>query len=310
MNAYLAHGLKIQSDRVLPPGVESAQEVGPFDLRITSGKVDWDPNADFSQGLFRQNEREHAYHWPEIGRISVSHDGTVVVDAKATVPSGLVEHVLLGPILADWFVRQGRLPLHASAVNTDAGLIGVVGPSGAGKSTLAAALVRQRGTAHGDDLLNVCPQTGRTPYGTARTKLNPDSLLALRHREDELSFVFAGNPKRALIQEIPQLGMSLREHAPPLRAIYRLAETQDAPHFERLHSMKAAFGLLMDVFMVDVQTKVLGPQALLQRCAELSSAVPVFLLHRRKDLSELDQLAAAVIAHAAQVESKAPSLEQ
>lgn len=298
--------MSIQSAWALPPGViHSPEGHEPIDLSIEAGRLNWATDCNLETTFFWVDNESHSFYWPEIGGFRVFKDGRVIVDAKSTAPQGLVEHILLGPVLADVFSRRARLPLHASCVRAGQETIAIVGPSGAGKSTLAAALVKNGALTHGDDLLNVCPKTGEVPFGTARSKLNTDSAASLGHNENTLDAVFEGNAKKALVLQhssetsdaTPQVSVP-----PPARltAIYRLVDHNEAePQFERLPSMQAALGLVMDTFMVEVHSRLLGGQQLLDRCSSLAGVVPLFLLKRRKDLNQLDRLAQAVLQHAA-----------
>ena len=99
-----------------------------------------------------------------------------------------IEIFLFGPVWATLCHQRGLLPLHASAILTDRGIIAFAGRSGAGKSTTAALMGSLDYKLFADDILpvnfdqNAIP--GAWPY-LRRLKLQGDliSQLALTATE-------------------------------------------------------------------------------------------------------------------------------
>ena len=210
-------------------------------------------------------------------------------------PSGLVQHVLLGPVLADVLMSRGRIPLHANVVGTGAGAVAVVGPPGAGKSTLGAALACRGAVPWADDLASVDPDSGLVPFGTGRSKLNLDALRALGMDERAAVPIYAGVDKRSVV--LP--GAPVQAGADrPLRAIYRLVD-DDTIGIDDTPVLVRPLGLMRDVFRVEVQQHAIGAQALLDRCARLSERVPLYLLRRPRSMERLFEAADALLDHAA-----------
>lgn len=294
MRRYFAHALRIQSDWALPDGVLSGTE-GPFDLLFERSESAL-PNMGDGQGAyFRFGDGAHDYYWPELGTISVQRSGRVAIYEKADAPTGLVPHVLLGPVMGDWLMHAGKLPLHSNCIEFDGAALAVVGPSGAGKSTLGAALTLAGGSTHGDDLVGIDPDTTLVPFGTARTKLNPDVLGQLGIDQAPLPRVYSTIDKRSVV-----VGETPAAAPPelPLRAIYRLVDSeQDEPEFEKLDVFQSALGILGDVFHLELQTKAVGAPGLLQMTSRIAEKVPLYLLRRKRKLTSLNSLAGQVRDH-------------
>jgi hypothetical protein len=83
------------------------------------------------------------------------------LDCAPLTPGLEWQQVLIGKVLACVSVIRGYEALHAAAVDSAHGVIGIMGPSGAGKSTLTAELVRRGYQLFADDQLTL-DDTGRT----------------------------------------------------------------------------------------------------------------------------------------------------
>jgi hypothetical protein len=241
----------------------------------------------------------HRFDWPELGSIEIRDARDVTVHPIISVAKGLVEHVLLGAVLADVLLSLGQLPLHASAVQVDGGVAALVGKSGQGKSTLAAALEAQGAQIHSDDLLAVQPANLLVHYGLGRVKLNPDVLSQLGDAPASLPVVYAGIGKRSKLVQAPSDFGAKR-----LLAIYRIKdgpELRIAPADKR----RALFDLFANCFRVEVAQHACGAKEILRRCALVLEHVDLFELYRPRTLEALPAVAQAVRNHA---ESLAPRL--
>jgi hypothetical protein len=93
-----------------------------------------------------------------------------------------IEIVLFGPVWAALCHQRGLLPLHASAVLKDGGIMAFAGHSGIGKSTTAALMQSLNYQLFADDILPVTfnenSEPGAWPY-LRRLKLRMDSILQL-----------------------------------------------------------------------------------------------------------------------------------
>jgi hypothetical protein len=93
-----------------------------------------------------------------------------------------IEIFLLGPVWATLCHQRGLLPLHASAILADGGIIAFAGRSGAGKSTTAALMGSLDYKLFADDILTVNfdqnSVPGAWPY-LRRLKLQGDAIAQL-----------------------------------------------------------------------------------------------------------------------------------
>jgi hypothetical protein len=93
-----------------------------------------------------------------------------------------IEIFLFGPVWATLCHQRGLLPLHASAVLADGGVIAFAGRSGAGKSTIAALMGSLDYKLFADDILTINLDRnsvpGAWPY-LRRLKLQGDSINQL-----------------------------------------------------------------------------------------------------------------------------------
>ncbi len=87
-----------------------------------------------------------------------------------------IEIFLFGPVWATLCHQRGLLPLHASAIATEGGIIAFAGPSGAGKSTTAALMGAFDYKLFADDIL---PVNFGQNSNTRRLAISP-SLKAAR----------------------------------------------------------------------------------------------------------------------------------
>ncbi len=300
MPAYVAFGLRIQAERELPDGVQAASFVSAPDVTIRWAEAQGSASAS-EPGWFEFSPGLHRFGWPEVGTVEiravrVGVEGAqhqVTVHPVVDVAAGLVEHVLLGPVIADILLSRGFVPLHASANCVSDQVVAFVGRSGQGKSTLAAALHRLGHDAHADDLLAV-PGAGepRVSLGISRIKLNPDSARSTGDDPSGLPVVYAGTEKRS-----KAILSDRRRPARPLRAIYRVLDG-DALSIRRLEPRVALLELVRNCFRVEVEQHAVGLGELMRRAAHVATRVPMFDLVRPRDLTQLERVARAVSEHA------------
>ena len=101
--------------------------------------------------------------------------GLITVHRAPEADPGLVSVFLEGGVLAHVLSIEGRLVLHASAVQVGDVALAIVGPSGTGKSTLAALLCAAGAQLVADDALRVdATASGAICYvGGQRLRLRP-----------------------------------------------------------------------------------------------------------------------------------------
>jgi hypothetical protein len=308
--AYLAFGLRIQSERELPDGVQadlrrvssfspdsSSSEESETDLTVRWAEPDARvlamAEAGGDDGWFEFHGDVHRFGWPTVGTFEIFRGREVLVRPQPNAPKGLVEHVILGMVIADVLLTRGFIPLHSSANCVGEGTVAFVGVSGQGKSTMAAAMHQAGYAAHADDLLALpVDSEPLVPFGISRIKLNPDSAQTVGEDPQALSMVYEGIEKRSKIVVLDR-----ERPARPLTAIYRLV---DAPEVSivRVDPRKALFELFSNCFFVEIEMRACGPQELMRRCASVATRVPLFELRRPRDFQRLPEVVEAVATHA------------
>jgi ABC-type sugar transport system ATPase subunit len=188
---------------------------------------------------------------------------------NASVIQGLIRHL------------QGKITLHASAVEVAGRAVALVGASGAGKSTLAAAICAENGACLvGDDTVAIeLPEHGvDLPVTVVPSQrmawLLPDSRVALG--------IISSSPGKASVE------LAVAPTTPSLMAIVglRFDESATKPTLKRVRGQQA-FSLLANAtirFVLD------EPAAQVREFDQLQSLVercPVFELSRPRDLGKL-----------------------
>jgi len=131
--------------------------------------------------------KQDSYHWLRFQGLA---DFRISANVKEIfcyplpeIPQETIRHLLLDQVLPRCLAHQGKIMLHASAVQLEQGLLLFIGDSGVGKSTLAGDFHQAGQPVVSDDCLWV--------------KENKDQILAvpsyggLRLWEDSLSVLFA-----------------------------------------------------------------------------------------------------------------------
>lgn len=235
-------------------------------------------------------------------RLAYDDNGTFdIFDGGRTIvwhrPSGSTPDLagarsdVLGRVLAVALHAEHVLTLHGSGVALGGRGIAFLAPKLHGKSTTAAALVRAGAQLLSDDILAVT--LGAQPIvlpGIPAVHLWRDSAARL-HQAD------AGeDATRKQRVEWGALGTRASEPV-PLDAVYLLGPVRAGPDTqvsrERLAAVPAALALLGQVKIGGL----LGPtnaEALLERCATLADATPVYRLAVPRELDRLDELVRSV----------------
>jgi len=210
----------------------------------------------------------------------------------------MVEGFLLGPLLATWLERNGRVVLHGAAAVDNGRAIGFLGRSGVGKSTLAMGLVERGGLLITDDLLAICVDGGRawTHPSFSQLRLWPDDARRFIGSIDGLEPTYPGNDKLRLPLSDAQFASDPVE----LTALYlpqrdpNIAEVKIEP----MTGADALFALLLDTFAEELISTTEHRRSWVAGVGRLLSAVPLFRLTYPDDAGAVDDVAATVVAHA------------
>ncbi len=224
----------------------------------------------------------------DTGRFAFAADGHVVFHAApAGVDRDAVALDVIGVVLPFLLHRDGAWCLHASAVQTQRGVIAFIASPGTGKSTLALALV-QRGCA-----------------------LVADDVVVLRVTAGDISVQPSGLPLRLRAETARAAGTAVQtvdawgkvrvdspaaQDALPLAAIYVLSPVATTAGVARASRTARAAALAM--LANGKITELLGADSsgdALNRCVDIAQRVPVFDLAVPRDLARLRDVTDALL---------------
>lgn len=291
MFTYAAHGLTIAAPFKCPelepatgePDVRA--DVGPI-ARPTAGRSDYAASPDeFFLGM------------PGLGHFLVRSGREVTIEPAAGVDEHTIRPFFLGTCLGVVLHQRGVLALHASGARTPHGAVLVLGDSGAGKSTLIGALVRSGCQLIADDVCAVVPDAEGWPHvlpGLRRLKLSNEAAAQVGVSCTE------GRP---ISDARGKLSFEFRESTvrepTPLRAMFLLEPSNGSEaRFEPLHGAECVWALTAQTYR-PWYLDGLGRRADNFRQVLMTARVPLTRLQRPSNLERLDDLAAAVLRHAA-----------
>jgi hypothetical protein len=297
---YKTFGLIIRSDFELEVLEPCAAGEGEIDLHVvrTRGIIRdpapaFDPYFDIQPGV-------QYMHWRAIGAYLLERDDTVLVETHAGISDHQVAQALLGLVMSIVLERRNLLCLHASAVNVNGRAALFMGDKGAGKSTTSGSMLARGHLPITDDLVAV--ENTTTPDlipairpGFSCMKLWPDSIeaLALEARDSDRLI----HPKITKVQK--QMPVAIPDENVPIGAAFVLRRDPEVTqtHAVRLPAHEALQMVLRYTFMARYGESKLGRDHLIahmKRCAGVVAKTPVFDLHIRADLTDLDALSAEI----------------
>jgi HPr Serine kinase C-terminal domain len=164
-----AFGLDLRGPLALPGLVGTAPGLPELRLQVVnSDELDAIWSGAATPGSWRGTLRDGSeltirrgrdgdllFGYGEAARYLLDPQGVRLLCAPADPGSLAWQRVLLSRVLPVVAIARGYEALHAAAVQTPAGVVGILGASGAGKSTLAAELVRRGHRLVADDVLVV-----------------------------------------------------------------------------------------------------------------------------------------------------------
>lgn len=289
---YRAYGLSIRSEIPLPflPG---DAEPAP-DVAIRFGEVPPAlPAPADAFGTWQTGPGVFLLNVDGVARYLATDGRAIAID-----PAGGSEHdivvFLVGSVLGALLHQRGILPLHASAVETDAGAVLFLGQSGAGKSTLLAALLDRGYAMLADDVAGVVLAGGRPAALSAfpGTRLWTSALDALDWREHTHGRVREGMEKYLVPVE------QFRTAPQAVRAAYVLrSHNREGIELEAMN-VSTAFGSLVRHTYRRKFPRGLGRQASHFRLATtVAKQVPVARVTRPSHPVRLTALADRIETH-------------
>jgi hypothetical protein len=233
----------------------------------------------------------------EAGSFAVRDGREMVVDALHGAPERNVRLYLLGSAMGLLLHQRGLFPLHANAFAVGELAIAVAGPSGAGKSTLAAWLHRRGLPLVGDDVVALRHHEDAFVAlpGVPRLRLWREALdvFGLDSEGLEQSYLEVDYDK----WDLPVAADALAREGLPLGAVYVMEDGSEIT-IQRLGGAAAVGALFDHTYRGIYVERVGGAAAHWRAVTAIAAAIPVYRLQRPRDLSRLDALGEAVLAHA------------
>jgi len=267
----------------------------PFHQWIFSDETVWT--------LFYRLNSCYLLRFPDLADFEVSRDGqTVSVWPAPGVSLGTVEHLHLNQVLPLALSRQGRLVLHASAVEIAGKGVAFTGESGRGKSTLAASFATTGARFLTDDGLQLSwldRQCWITPSHPS-VRLLRDSQEAIIHQAVDFAPAVEYTPKVRLLAGDR---LAFCDSVQPLSRVYFLGEGMASSlTIEPVRPAEAFMEMVKNSFLLDIEEREL----LAWHFDEMVrlAALPIYYrLNYPRCYEDLPRVREAIVRHVIEEES-------
>lgn len=249
-----------------------------------------------------KNDGNYILRFPAFADFLISADTrTITCFSRGDgIPADTIRHLLLDQVLPLVLDRLGRVVIHASAVASSAGAVGLVGMSGRGKSTLATYLVGRGFRFLTDDCL-VIRQREQTLYtipSYPSVRLWDDSADAVGDQNYQRSSVAHYTVKQRL-----SLPFDVEEEEPyeaALRSMFILMPSEDditgEIRLEQLSPRDAFMALAAHRFSLDIGDRS-HLMAQFERLSQISVLSTYYNLSYPHDFSNLNNVGEVIIRH-------------
>lgn len=293
---YLLCGWHLRSDRLLPLIAAPDVSQSTPDIYVTHAAIPCvDQPTLFSSPFVSLYANDQALI--RIGNtvsLLVSAGRHIIIEAGDKTTQGEIMTFLLGPALGMICHQRQALPLHGASIRIGHVAVTLVGKSGAGKSTTSTALINRGHQLLCDDITVVDPLKTEVKPSFPTIKLWQDAASALAIQTDNLHTVRVGLKK----YHYP-VGSSFSSLPTRLQAIIILASRSHIVSAELIPLGKiSALAQLRQHIYRPRLAKLLGAEQIyFKQLGQLISTVPVMVLERPDNLSQLDS-AIKLIEHA------------
>lgn len=255
--------------------------------------------------FFYRQQAGYLLRFPEMADFEISADGCYVQGWPALgVSSTNVDHLYLNQVLPLALSRQGKLVLHASAVDINGQGVAFIGESGRGKSTLAASFATGGTRFLTDDGLHL-------EWVDGECWIIP-SHPSIRLWEDSQNALIGATSGVAMAPALDFTtksrllagpGIAFCDQLRPLRRIYFLGEGDAlVPTIERLRPADALMCLVKDSFLLDIEARDMLAQHFDDIC-RIAKLPIYFRLDYPRRYDALPQVREAIVRHAGEQES-------
>jgi ABC-type dipeptide/oligopeptide/nickel transport system ATPase subunit len=221
------------------------------------------------------------------GRLSilVSTGQQIIIEAGDETTPGEIMTFLLGPALGLICHQRRALPLHGASVRIGDVAITLIGQSGAGKSTTATALIKRGHQLLCDDISVIDPLRTEVQPSFPSIKLWQDAADALTIQTNNLSKARTGlqkfhYPANSDFNNLP----TRLQNIIILTSRKYIASAELLP----LDKISALAQLRTHIYRQRLARLLGAEQTYFKQLGQLISKVPVMVLNRPDDISQLD----------------------
>jgi hypothetical protein len=288
---YLAYGLRLRSDRLLPELEHDPGEA--YDVIIRRADLGR-KLPDLAQFIVEFTASTAYIAFGTVGHFAVHADGLVEYDLVPEADESILGLVILGVVSASLLQLRGQLALHASAIDIAGRGVVFMGNKGAGKSTTAAAFIRAGHRLLADDVLPVQldPAPPRLVPGFAQLKLSTAAMESIALPEATSTPI----PGLTFHKSRLRFASAFSGQTVPAARFYVL-QAGDRLQASPLEGPAALAALMANTYMARFGSQFFtGARAAahLRQCATLLAAVPVRTLEIPPGLDRLAELVAFV----------------
>jgi len=213
------------------------------------------PDGTLWASFYRAGEN-FLLRFPGLADFEISSDGlNVRCWPMPRVSPGTIDHIYLNQVQPFALSLQGRLVLHASAVEVNGSAIAFMGASGQGKSTLAASFVADGFRFLTDDGLHLEATTDGYLVLPSHPSIRlwDDSRAALISESAKLATPVQYTSKARILADNT---LAFCDEPRPLRRIYFLGDDHvRTPAFEPLGTREAMIQLTRQTFLLDTEAR-------------------------------------------------------
>jgi len=152
MYSYWGFGLNIKSDIVFPELLPTEFDNADINIHTKAVPQQLEGEHVVKKVNVSMNLTEYLHTVPDIADYYVANGNEICIQPQPGADEKSIRLFLLSNAMAAILHQRGMIPLHASAVYHDGGIVLFCGRSGAGKSTTATALQQKGYTVFSDDV--------------------------------------------------------------------------------------------------------------------------------------------------------------
>ena len=258
---------------------------------------------------FFRNGDGYTLRFVELADFIVSGDGTRVNSYPAlNTSASTIEHLYLNQVMPLALSLQGKLVLHASAVETSVGAIAFMGASGRGKSTLATAFAAAGFRFLTDDGLLLEKSEGgyKVQPSHPSIRLWDDSREALLLGKAMLAPPLQFTSKTRILSDDV---LAFCDEARPLSSVYFLGDGSALElSIEPMRSSEALIGLLKHSFLLDIEARDMMASHF-DKLTQLVKVPMCFNLDYPRCYADLPRVREAIIRHTSKAKANAKRYE-